>query len=203
MKVTWKNGRLERRGGFSIVELLVVVVITAVGFGAMLDLQVSSIKGLSYPAQMNAAVNLGEHLLETMQLEAYVRRSGGDTSSQNYLPQLPNFNAGTNDTGWLAAYANNGSGQHDMTDQLGADTTYDVEALAEFPTLDRPRFCVRYRLAWVSQNLIRAEVRVLWLRDERAWTRFRNCPASGIDEMEATHNRDSVQFLTLSKQFIL
>ncbi len=192
-----REGR-ARRGGFSLVELLIVVVITAVGFVALLDLQVSSIRGLNYPAQMTAAMNLGEHLVETLQLEAYVRRNGGATGGLRYLPTLPAFGTGAADTGWQLAYAN-GSTEHAMTDQLGADPVYDIGALAEFPTLDRPRFCVRYRLSWVAQNLIRTEARVFWLRDEGAWGRFRNCP----DGMDAAINRDSVQFVTVSEQLIL
>lgn len=191
-----------RRGGFTLVELLIVVMITAVGFVALLDLQVSSIRGLNYPAQMNAAINLGEHLIETLQLEAYVQREGGPTGTLRYLPVLPPFGGGVTDTGWQQAFSN-GSSEHAMTDQVGADTTYDVGALTEFPALDRPRFCVRYRLAWVSENLARAEVRVLWLRDEASWTRFRNCPDEGPDAMEDLNNRDSVQFVTLTEQLIL
>jgi len=192
------------RRGFSVIELLVVVAVTSVGFVALLELQVASIRGLTYPANLTAAVNLGEHFLATLHLEA-VEWTGNGAQQWNgpqlrYLSTLNPALAADSPDGWQVAYGIEG-GSDLFTDQAGSDATYDAGLVRELAPRDNPRFCVHYRLAWAtgSERLMRAEVRVMWLRDNASWALFRNCPV----EMAQDRYVGQVQSVTLVDQILI
>lgn len=194
--------RRLRRAGFSVIELLIVVAITSIGFVALLDLQVSSIKGLSYPAQLTAAVNLGEHFLQTLRMEAieWTPQSSWDDPNLRYLSTM-NQNANPNDpNAWQIGTGEIGAPDF-FVDQAGSDGVYDVGLLREFPARENPRFCLHYRLSFTnaSQRLIRAEVRVMWLRNEARFQKFKNCPL----EMAEPQWRSVVQSITLTDQIMI
>lgn len=197
-----RRERGRSRRGFSIVELLIVVAVTSVGFVALLELQVASIRGLAYPAELTSAVNLGEHFLETLRMEGLEWTSSNSQNWQNlrYLGTLDENAASDDPNQWQLAFGVVGA--DDMfVDQAGSDEQYDRGVVAEFPARQNPRFCLQYRLSFTdeAQRMIRAEVRVLWLRDQGSWTRFRNCPL----EMAETKWRGTVQTLTLTDQILI
>lgn len=197
--VRTNRARRRRAEGFSIVELLIVVAITSVGFVALLNLQVATIRGLGYPAQMIDAVSLAEHFIGTLQMEAVewteVDGHSFDNGRLRYLPTAPASFGSFSE--WNVAY--DFGNDHSFTDLAGGDPTYDPGMQAEFPPQRTPRFCLHYRLAWVSENqrLLRADVRVLWLRDEASWARFKDCPVDMVDWPS------EVQFVTLPAQVMV
>lgn len=196
--------RRSRQHGFSIIELLVVVVVTAVGFVALLDLQVSSIRGLTYPTNLTAALNLGEQFLATLHVEAIEWTGQGSQTWNNpnlkYLSTLnPAFPA---DSPQAWQVAEGVEGHADLfRDQAGADDWYDAGLLREIGPRQNPRFCLHYRLAWAnqSQRIMRADVRVLWLRDDAAWERFKDCRI----EMAQARFVGQVQSVTLTDQILI
>lgn len=197
------NPRGTRRG-FSIVELLVVVAVTGVGFVALLDLQVSSIRGLTYPANLTAAINLGEHFLSTLRVEAieWTGKNGQtwDNPRLKYLSTLdPTLPADSPDS-WQVLPAVDGATDA-FRDQAGADDVYDPGLLREIQPRQNPRFCLHYQLVFVSEaeNLIRAQVRVLWLRDEASWAEFKDCPLT----MAEARFMGRVQSVTLTDQILI
>jgi prepilin-type N-terminal cleavage/methylation domain-containing protein len=197
------RGRRGRRG-FSVIELLVVVAVTSVGFVALLELQVASIRGLSYPANVTAALNLGEHFLATLRLEA-VEWTGNGTQQWNnpnlrYLKTLNPAAAADDPNAWQLAYGISGAPDN-FTDQGGSDVVYDTGLTRELGPRDNPRFCVHYRLAWAtgSERLMRAEVRVMWLRDEGSFALFKQCPLN----MAQARYQGQVQSVTLTDQILI
>jgi prepilin-type N-terminal cleavage/methylation domain-containing protein len=202
MRHAGTNGRRARRRGFSVVELLIVVAVTSVGFVALLQLQVASIRGLNYPAQLTAAVNLGEHFLATLRMEGIEWTGNGaqtwDSTNLHYLPTLAVTQAlsANSPQGWQVAVDH-------FVDQAGADGDYDRGVLGVIAADKYPRFCIQYRLSWAtaSQKLIRAEVRVLWMRDEAAWDLdpFRTCDP----QMAEARYLSQVQSVTLTDQILI
>lgn len=196
--------RRSGRRGFSIIELLVVVAVTSVGFVALLDLQVSSIRGLTYPANLTAAINLGEQFLATLHVEAIEWTGQGNQSWNNpnlrYLSTLNEAVASDAPEAWRVA-----AGADDapdlFRDQAGSDQWYDAGLLREIDPRQNPRFCLHYRLVWAnqSQRVMRADVRVLWLRDDAAFTQFSDCRI----EMAEARFRGQVQSLTLTDQILI
>ena len=198
---TRKRGFSKR--GFSMMELLIVVTITTIGFVALLNLQVSSIQGLAYPTRLTEAVNLADHFLGTLQMEAMEWTPEGtrpwNSPNLRYLPTLQDP-APSWRIAWRDAHEfPDGSVPHKFVNQNGSIIEYDTGLQAEFPAQDNARFCVHYRLSWALPNerVMRAEVRVLWLRKSAAWDDWKDCPLG----MEM--RRDAVESVTVTGQVMM
>jgi hypothetical protein len=188
--------RSARSRGFSAVELLIVIGFTSVGFVALLQLQVATIQGLGYPARLNLAAAYGEHFLATLQVEATEWTDQGEqTLSNANLRYLTQFNEGAPQQ-WILANPPQGP-DFALTDYVGNNVFYDSGILREVPATATPRFCLHYRLAWATANpnMLRADVRVSWLREEAAWEDFKDCPAGMLDPVQ----RGNVHSIRLSE----
>ncbi len=166
------GGGLRAQAGFTLIELMAVIVITVIGFLAMLHLQAGVLRANTTARDVVIATQLALHLIETIRLEAMEWTNDTDQgvgqAKFKYLKHV-NDEAGPvagRGSGWLRAYDIQGS-TFQMVGPLGRDTQYDPGALQQFPDTQGRRFCVRYRLTWLIPNhLIRVETRVLWPRAE-------------------------------------
>lgn len=74
----------RRRGGFTIIEVLIAVAITAFGFAAIFSLQIGSMQGNITARETAAAVNLAEMHAEWLRFNTYAWGGGqpaaGDVS---------------------------------------------------------------------------------------------------------------------------
>lgn len=171
----WKS--MEK--GFTLIELMVVVLITVVGFMAIVVLQAATVKGVTNSRDLVAAVNLAEHFLNSVRIEALEWTNDTDQGTNQakfkYLNNVGLPVAG-NGSGWLQAYIN-AMDVDKRINQNGNDTTFDAGLITEFPQDRNKRFCLQYRLTWVIPNrLIRAEARVLWPREEADVAAYQECP---------------------------
>jgi len=165
--------------GFSLVEVLIVIAITTVGFLALINLQIGTLRGLGTSRSMMQAVNLSEHFIETLKSEGLPWT--GDASLMMSQPTVfPHLRLAGNPTagggsGWVRAYQSNNSDRR--VGPLGTDETWDAGVAMEISPDRERRFCVHYRLTWVVPNyLIRADVRTLWMRDEANVALYQDCP---------------------------
>lgn len=164
--------RMREGAGFTLVELMAVIVITVIGFLAMLHLQAGVLRANTTARDVVTATQLALHLIETIRLEALEwtndTTQGVDQAKFQYLRHV-NDEAGPvagRGSGWRRAYDIQGA-TFRMVNALGRDATYDAGALQQFPDTQARRFCARYRLTWLIPNfLIRVETRVLWPRAE-------------------------------------
>lgn len=165
--------------GFTLVEVLVSGAIAMIALFATLNLAVNAARGNTERRDAQVAGQLAEHVLATIQADA--TQWVGDTPP-GYLTylnklQLP-ATPGTG-TAWL-----NGPGSPLSADKrvgaLGADQKYDQGALQEVPTDRGQRFCVHFRLTWVSAEVVRADVRVSWARSKAAADLYKLCPSDMI-----------------------
>jgi len=165
--------------GFSLVEVLIVIAITTIGFLALVNLQIGTLRGVGTSRSMMQAVNLSEHFIETLKSEGLPWTGDASvlTSQPAVFPHLRLAGAPTDGggSGWVRAY------QSTETDSrvgpLGIDDTWNAGVAMEVDPDRERRFCVHYRLTWVVPNyLIRADVRTLWMRDEANVSLYQDCP---------------------------
>lgn len=132
--------------GVTLVEILMAVTVSAIGFAAVLSMQVSSVQGNIGAREVAAAVNLAESAIEQLQRESYKWVS--------VEPPEPFLSRTENE--WFTMTPepvdHNRRVAKSVSDELGSLTT-------------RQRFCIHYRLkrlAGTYGGLISGRVRVVW-----------------------------------------
>ncbi len=179
---------MTRGRGFTLVEMMVAIAISIVGFLAIVYLQTSLLRGTSGAWDMTCATTLARHTLETIRIEGIewyndtgLGVGGVQQGKFNYLRNVGAPIAGAG-SGWLRAPFANAAAPFQLTNQLGDNLAWDDGALGEIVNTTNRRFCVQYRLTWVVPNfLIRAEARVMWPRPEITAGTYDACPANMFD----------------------
>lgn len=174
--------RGRRFRGFTLVELMAVMAVSLIGFLAILYLQQGVIRGSANSWNMVQATHLARHVLETIRLEGTqwyndtgMGQGGAQQNQFTYLRHVGPAMVGGN-SGWRNIDFFPAGTPFQMVDQLGRQVAYDPGALQEIRPDRNPRYCARFRLTWLIPNqLIRAEVRVLWPRDDTRAGRYDQC----------------------------
>jgi type II secretory pathway pseudopilin PulG len=191
MRARMKNKPSGREGaelGFSLVEILLVIAITTIGFMALVNLQIGTIKAIAGSKGVLEATNLAEHLLESMKTEA-LQWTGvqGQLGAADKFPFLYRAASGaavaTGQTGWLKAFTQKGA--DGRVGAVGEAGLWDAGIHGEFPTGTYRKYCVHYRLAWlITDYLLRADVRVMWLREGADASKYAACDAGSNMERD-------------------
>ncbi len=133
--------------GFTVLEILIAVVITAVGFAAIFALQIGVVQGNSANRDITGAVSVGERFVESL-------RRAGQTWTSGPPP----------------AALDPGDGWHTLTalpvDHNGLPIAGDG---VRGSNLRRQRYCVHYWVepmpaATIYDGILNARVRVVWPR---------------------------------------
>lgn len=174
---------MRRRGGFTLVEVMVAGAVGIIGLYATLNLAIMALKGNSDRRDLQTAGQLAEHVLSTIQAEATMWTGDGNPNLiLPYLGKLPSPPTAGTTTGWL-----NGPNLPQATDKrvgaMGGDIKYDQGVLQEIPSDRGTRYCVHFRLTWLSTELVRAEVKVSWPRPVVPLEKYANCPAGMVDNI--------------------
>ena len=195
--------RAGTRRGFTLVELLVVIVVSTMGFLALFQLQISTLRGLSNSRRIIEATNLGENFIEQLRLEfmPWTDRGGeglGDVSKFPHLAGLQPSGASvggqtpggevTDATGWVIGDEDGGEDRrvsrvgdpHPHGFNIGsrkAMITHGFEG-------DEQPYCLHYRLTWlIVDRAIRAEVEVSWPLLHAYVESFRSCDRLASDRL--------------------
>ncbi|MCJ7663966.1 MAG: type IV pilus modification protein PilV [Desulfobacterales bacterium] len=84
--------RLRDQRGFTLLEVMIALVILAVGLLGLASLQIMAIKGNSYGQQMTVASTLAQNQLEQLRRTAGALTAGGDTvTDQNGITYARNW----------------------------------------------------------------------------------------------------------------
>lgn len=166
--------RLQR--GFTLIEVMVAGAVGVIGLYATLNLTMMALKGNTARRDTQAAGQLAEHVLSTMQAEGTLWTGDGNPHpSLPYLGKLPTPPSVGTSTGWL-----NGPTLPLSADKrvgpMGGDVKYDQGILQEVPSDRGTRYCMHYRLTWLSTDLVRTEVRISWPRPITSADKYVNCP---------------------------
>lgn len=201
------RARPEGKRGFTLVELLLVVVLTTIGFVGLFDLQASSIRGMGNMVRMQQAVQLGENFIEQLRLEFSAWTPTESLNNPGLFPHLANLptddaaRAGVqtpgdevaNGPGWVIA-------DRDKGDDRRVSAVGDAHpggfnkglrlAMLNTDVEDADQhFCLLYRLTWLQPNrLIRVEVEVAWALQTADINAFMKCNTSAgskLNEMRS------------------
>ena len=206
-RITHPPGR-RRRAGFTLVELLVVVAITTLGFIALLNLQIGTLHGAANARDTHAAISLAEHVANTMRMEAlqWTPTSGplGGMATTRFLRNAPATTSEGTTSQWFVAYAPTGSGSSSdlRIGAVGNDAQYDAGVRQEVGTTLADQFCVHYRFTWlVPEVLLRADIRVMWPRRRADFTSYALCPV-GMEANLYDVNQITVPVTVLRNVFV-
>ena len=208
-------GQSERasRRGFTLVELIVVISITTVGFLAMLDLQVNTIRGTGSSRDQQEAMILAEHTIQSIRQEAYrwtaAQPLANISSDSLFLKNAPTDTSTIEPTAWFIAW-DDPTDVSKLVPPTGGSDTRDAGARGLFrlaagtgAAVQQRRFCVHYRFAWMVPNqLMRAEVRVMWPRYGRVITNFSNCQPDPTADDYFGADPQNVQTITIPVSII-
>ena len=165
--------------GFTLVEVIIVIAITTIGFVALLNLQIGTLHTASASRDMQEAINLAEHVSQTMRLEALQwtpTKNPSDLITARYLNNAPTDVTEGAATQWLVAYPATEGQPDGRISAVGSDMQYDTGIIGEIGSDVRANYCVHYRLTWLVPNmLLRADVRVLWPRNQAVFSKYSNC----------------------------
>lgn len=188
---TWLNQRAQRspqvqprellraQRGFTLVELLIGSAVAVIGLYASMSLVLHTMRGNTDRRDSQAALQLAEHTLATVQAEATLWTSDLPPGYTTYLASLPQPAAPGASSSWQQG-AGNAMSADKRVGPLGADSRYDQGSLLELPSSRGTRYCLHWRVTWVSNELVRAEVRVSWPRAHANVDDYKTCPTGMV-----------------------
>jgi hypothetical protein len=172
----------SRQQGHSLVEVMVALAVALTGLLMVVHLQVNTLKGVAGVRGMMEGTNLAEHFLETLKSEAIAWNmdSTAMTSQPSRFPHLRTVGAPAvqgGGSGWIRGYTTGFSSTDSRVGPMGNDAGWDPGIAQEIPPDVNPNFCLHYRLTWlVPDYLMRADVRVMWMRDSSDLSLYDDCP---------------------------
>ena len=182
-RILRREGR-EGARGFSLIELLVSAAIATMGMYASLSLCMSALKGNTETRDLQIAGLYAEHALNTIQGEALMWQTLPSAMPlSRFLRHLPEPPTASQSTGWMTLQINPFATDRRMGDMGDDAHTYDAGMLFSLPSEQRPRYCGQFRLTWVTNDLVRAEVRVGWARPHVPVDKYKACPSGMFDDI--------------------
>jgi type II secretory pathway pseudopilin PulG len=189
------------RRGFSIIEVLLVILITVFGFLGVLTLQLRSVQAVGDAKDTMLATTLAGHFLETVKVEALQWQNSTTLGpNQDHFLYLANA-----DGQWHPGYPGPGgapamvgrNGNADDASGAAPEPVSDLDQgmLREFAG-QIPKFCVFYRLTpLVADTVLRLEARVLFRRANGTWNpNYGACNPAQVTDMV----RDQANVVTVS-----
>jgi len=174
--------KTQNTRGYTLIELLVVVSVTTFGLIALLQLQMGTLHSAAASRDMQQAINLAEHVSQTMRMEALQWSANSqaiDNTSFIYLKNAPVVVAEGQSSEWLNAFAVGSSQNDKRVGPLGSNTAYDQGILTEIPPNLKANYCVHYRWTWLIPDLLlRADVRVSWSKNKAQHMLYAKCPVT-------------------------
>jgi len=178
--------------GYTLIEVLIVIAITTMGFLALMNLQIGAMHTAAGSRDMQDAINLAEHVAQSMRMEAMewtpTSSSPSNTAKFKFLNKVPLSLTKGADSGWLVAFPPTGGQSDRRVGPVGNDnqaaTGYDRGILGEISPDVNANYCVHYKLTWLIPNLlVRADIRVLWPRNQANFSNYSTCPLNMVDQL--------------------
>lgn len=167
----------ERQGGYTVVEVLVTVAVATLGFMAIVDLQSSSLRGLSNARNTTMAIHQAEHFIEMVRAETLQCTPSVNNPECSYLPPT------SGSSGFLVY----GSATDNTVSPAGiAPDSYDLGITEELPITRQKQLCIQYRSTWVIPGrVMRLDTRVLWPTDQTNLSTYFTCTPSLVPSAQS------------------
>lgn len=158
----------KRRGGYTVVELMMAIAVMTVGLGGIIAMQKVTVASNMNAKNVSIATHIGQSLLDELATEA---RKWTQADTFNNTTWLQNVGVQGSTPLWFAP-------QYDAQRQLGQGYDALGNAVADEDLETAAHFCAHVRLSWLNSQtagklgsgLVRAEVRVYWRREGIAYT---------------------------------
>ncbi|MGM0577014.1 MAG: type IV pilus modification PilV family protein [Myxococcota bacterium] len=182
--------------GFTILELLTVVVVSTMGFVALFGMQTATIRGMANTRHIVQATTLAENFIEQLRLEfmLWTTRPADSLSNTTTFPHLAGLPTGLaaapgnqtpgdgipNAQGWVIGDTQGGDDRRvsvvgDPHDFGWTDGIRQAMLSPGFEGVEQP-YCLHYRLTWLlPRRAIRAEVEVSWPLETADMDAFVDC----------------------------
>lgn len=175
------------RRGYTLVELLIAAGVATISLYASLQMATYTLRGNTDLRDSQAALSLAQHMISTMQAEGWLWTKTEDLAQRLYLRHAPLPPTIGQMSEWKIANTNEFA--KDMrVGEIGFDKLWDMGALQEVQGTMGARYCLHYRLAWVAEDMMRAEVRVSWARPHLPVDALNACPLDLIDNVASVHS---------------
>lgn len=163
---------MMRKGGFTILEVLIAVVVMAIGLMAMMAMQVAFINGTTGARDTTTGLMVGESVVEQLRMEG--------TMWSNITPDLgvatPNLTAGTGSAGQFVNVFDGFPVTAELLPRNNGAKADGVLTLVKETV--NAKYCVDVRMQFMENTqdqVIVGQVRVAWPTDNEA-------PWIGADE---------------------
>lgn len=182
--------RHRRRGGFTLVEAMLSMVILSVGVLGVMSMQGATTNAAKTAQDFTQAQAIGERMMELIRLDALRWRAPGTTglsSTQIMKVAAPPTEALGSQGAWSTI-------PNGVINATMAGSKVDRNFM---PRVDNWalgfRYCVYFRLAWANPPMsMRVDVRVAWARDNANQSYLADCLANA----DNVHNAQLPQSIT-------
>ena len=158
--------KTRQQRGFTVIEILLAVAITTVGFAAIFSLQIGSMQANISARDLSAAMNLAERYTEVLRKDSYTWTESNLPGPRLNLP-LEEWHTLTPDP-----VDHNGMASVDDDPEFGSE-------------LFRQRFCVHFwlgRLNGIYSQMLTGRIRVIWPRTSMDASELSGvCPEDAAD----------------------
>ncbi|HKO47410.1 MAG TPA: prepilin-type N-terminal cleavage/methylation domain-containing protein [Polyangiaceae bacterium] len=192
------NPQVHRQRGYTAVELMIAIGIFGIGVTGIIAMQKVTVVSNQHAKNLGIATHIAQSWLDMLANDAVM---WNHPSATNAVPDI-------GQTTWLQSVKSNANAAGDWflpvySNPLAFGPAFDALGNPVNPTTTTPvAFCSHLRLSWLYQptvsgnGLIRAEVRVFWLRDGRAFSQDMCATAQVANVGGATHTFHFVQKIT-------
>ena len=197
------RARLQRQRGYTAVELMMAIGIFSIGVTGVIAMQKVTSVSNQHAKNLGIATHIATSWLDTLATDAVMWNHPSATSpvpdlTQTTWLQLVSANASNANSWFLPLYSN----------QLGFGPAFDALGNPIDPDAapNNIAFCSHLRLSWLYQptssgnGLIRAEVRVFWLRDGQSFAQNMCASAQAANVGAATQTFHFVQKITAIRE---
>lgn len=205
-----RRARLAGGRGFSLIELLTVVVVSSMGFVALFGMQIGTLRGLAQTRHIIEATNLAENQLALLRIELmrWTDNPGEGLADLTFpslagLPTDAAAAAGSTSAGgdvvdapgWVIA----GPGGDDrrvsvvgQAHEVNSDTLNEGARAAMIdPEMEefQRSYCLHYRLTWlIPGRLVRADVEASWPLEHADMEQFVQCDQLAAAQLAAVRS---------------
>ena len=203
-----RHGRGQR--AFTLIEVMLVVTVTTLGFVAMFDLQANSVRGLRNSKHMLEASTIAENFVEQMRLEfsewtmtqplnptQFPHLAELPTDGTVQLGQMTPGGSVEGGQGWVIAGSEMNEdrrvGLAGPTHPFGYNSGVKGALIEEELEDTALTYCLLYRLMWLVPNrALRLEVEVQWPLEHTDMDSFVTCSKNAANQL------DQVRSVTLT-----